>query len=151
MYLNGRQVWANSVDLDQTAPRAPRGVYSGSTLFATPSASSVTVAWQNYIYSYNKLFEFPNISDPYDTLSQDTTFCQIIIVQKKYSLADWNMFSRQWIKQRFSKTLLWNRTSYTAIKTYTHFRPCSSSLCIRIVVFPEHFNISSSTYQMKEK
>ena len=26
MYLNGRQVWANSVDLDQTAPRAPRGI-----------------------------------------------------------------------------------------------------------------------------
>ena len=32
-----RQVWANSADPDQTAPRG--AVWSGSTLFAIPSAS----------------------------------------------------------------------------------------------------------------
>ena len=33
----GRQIWANSVDPDQTAPR---GVWSESTLFAIPSATT---------------------------------------------------------------------------------------------------------------
>ena len=39
--FSDRQAWANSADPDQTAPRgAPRGiVWSGSTLFAVPSAS----------------------------------------------------------------------------------------------------------------
>ena len=35
--FSDRQVWANSADPDQTAPRA--AVWSGSTLFAIPSAS----------------------------------------------------------------------------------------------------------------
>ena len=34
--FSDRRVWANSVDPDQTAPKA---VWSGSTLFAIPSAS----------------------------------------------------------------------------------------------------------------
>ena len=33
--FSDRQVWANSVDPDQTAPR--RAVWSGSTLFGIPS------------------------------------------------------------------------------------------------------------------
>ena len=36
-----RQVWANSVDPDQTAHRG--AVWSGSTLFAIPSASFVAI------------------------------------------------------------------------------------------------------------
>ena len=35
--FSDRQVWANSADPDQTAPR--EAVWSGSTLFAIPSAS----------------------------------------------------------------------------------------------------------------
>ena len=35
--FSDRQVWANSADPDQTAPRG--AVLSGSTLFAIPSAS----------------------------------------------------------------------------------------------------------------
>ena len=35
--FSDRQVWANSADPDQTAPRG--AVWSGSTLFAIPSAS----------------------------------------------------------------------------------------------------------------
>ena len=35
-----RYAWANSADPDQTAPKGPKGaVWSGSTLFAIPSAS----------------------------------------------------------------------------------------------------------------
>ena len=35
--FSDRQAWANSADPDQTAPRG--AVWSGSTLFAVPSAS----------------------------------------------------------------------------------------------------------------
>ena len=39
--FSDRYAWANSVDPDQTAPRG--GVWSGSTLFAIPSASFGTI------------------------------------------------------------------------------------------------------------
>ena len=42
------QAWANSADPDQTAPRG--AVWSGSTLFAIPSASfGLITLWYNYI------------------------------------------------------------------------------------------------------
>ena len=46
--FSDRQVWANSVDPDQTAPI--RAVWSGSTLFTIPSASfGLVILWQSHI------------------------------------------------------------------------------------------------------
>ena len=46
--FSDRYAWANSADLDQTAPRA--AVWSGSTQFAIPSASfGLITLWYSHI------------------------------------------------------------------------------------------------------
>ena len=60
--FSDRQVWANSVDPDLTAPRG--AVRSGSTLFAIPSASFGHITlYQNDtvpILGYLQFFDCPN-------------------------------------------------------------------------------------------
>ena len=72
--FSDRQVWANSVDPDQTAPRG--AVWSGSTMFAILSAlfGHSTRHKIKLLGSFSKFFGCPNFQDFYGT-REKVKFC----------------------------------------------------------------------------
>ena len=73
-----RYAWANSADPDQTAPRG--AVWSGSALFAIPSASfGLITLWQSHIVqTFEWLQQMFWVSENLGSLRYSTSYIKII-------------------------------------------------------------------------
>ena len=82
--FSDRYAWANSADPDQTAPR--EAVWSGSTLFAIPSASFglITLWYSHVVQILEWLQRILWVSEYFKKFT--VCVCQIVLVLQKISV-----------------------------------------------------------------